>query len=50
MTGEARTVKEGALWAVGMVVGLLAVSLVLRALGVPASLKLAPEDVVEGTK
>lgn len=48
MTGEAAVVKSAALWAVGVVLGLLAVSYVLRVVGVGSQINLSPEGVVSG--
>lgn len=44
---EVTQVKNAFWWAVGMTLGLLAVSFVLRQVGA-GSFRLAPEDVVEG--
>ena len=45
--GEASVVKQAALWAVGVVIGLLAITFVLRTLGVERP-SLAPEQLVGG--
>lgn len=47
MVGEATVVKQAALWAVGVVLGLLAITMTLRAFGIERP-SLSPEGMVIG--